>query len=132
MDWCACAQRLVKETSSNNFIFRGKLSSWPVWHIFMKFYSLISCGILPFFILFPICNVEIFVISRYLDKKFIVLCHTSMCSKTSCANVVSFVGDCSQFCLPPILKKNQQLKLRGGLHRWDKSLPGGSILRMIY
>ena len=54
-----------------------------------------------------------------------------MCSKTSCANVVSVVDYNGQFYLPPFKKYPQQLKLRGGLHHWDKSLPGWSILRMI-
>ena len=54
-----------------------------------------------FLLLFLVCNVAIFLTSGYLDKKFIVLCHISMPSKTSWENVLSFVGDYSQFGLPP-------------------------------
>ena len=99
MAWFSFPQRLVKATSSNGFICRGKLNNWPVWHISMKFCSLIHCSILPFFILFPFYNVEKFVTSGYLDKNFIVLCHDSLRSKTAWANVLSVVGDYSQFFL---------------------------------
>ena len=52
----------------------------------------------PFFLL-PVCNVARFVTSVYLDKKFIVLCHGSILSKTSWSNVLSVVSDYIQFVL---------------------------------
>ena len=83
MAWCSYPQRLVKETSYTGFIWRSKLNNCC--------HSLISCSIIPFLLSFPDFNVVGFVTLVYLDKNFIVLCHTSMCSKTSCAKVVSVV-----------------------------------------
>ena len=78
-----------------------------------------------FFLLFPVCNVTIFVPPGYLDKKFIVLCHTSFPGKTAWENMLYVVGEYSQFFVPPLEKYPQQLKSGGGLHRWDKILTGG-------
>ena len=92
MTWFSCPQRLVQETSSTGFICRGKLNNWPVWRIFMQCHSLIPCGIIsffilfpvifPFFLFFPVFNVAIFVTSSYLDQKLVFLFHASMPSKT--------------------------------------------------
>ena len=99
----------------------------------MKCHSLIINIILPFFILFPVCNVARFVTSGYLDKNSIVLPHASLSSKTDWANLLSVVCEYIPFFLSPFFKQYYQpLKLRGALHRQDKRLPGRSILRMIY
>ena len=123
MAWCSCLQRLAQETSSTGFICRVKLQKLPVWRISIPCHSLISCSILFFFLIFPVFNVAIFLTSGYLGQNFIVLCHTSLPRKIAWANVLSIVGDYSQFILP-IKKKNQQLKFRGGLHRWYKVFLG--------
>ena len=61
---------------------------------YLPYYSLFSSFISVF-------NVAILVTSGYLDKKFIVLCHTSLTSKNDWANMLSVVGDYSRFPLPP-------------------------------
>ena len=99
MAWCYISQSLVKETSFTGFIWHIKLNSWPFWKIFMQCHSLITCIILPFLIFFPVFNVARFVTSGYLDKKFIVFCHTSLPSKSAWGNVLSVVGNYSQFVL---------------------------------
>ena len=100
MAWCSSPQMLAKATYYTGFICRGKLNSWPVWHIFMQYYSLIPYSILPFLLLFfPVFNVVRFLTSGYLDKKFIVLCRAYLHSKTAWAKVLSVVGDYSNFFL---------------------------------
>ena len=68
-----------------------------------------------------------------MDKKFNVLCRASLRSKNYWSNVLSVVGDYSQFFLPILFLNSQPLKLRCALHCGFKRLPGGGgILRMIY
>ena len=75
-------------------------------------------------LLFIVCNVERFLTSGYLDKKFIVLRHAFLPSKTSWENVISVGSDYSQFLLQP-------LRLGGDINRGIKRLPGRIILRII-
>ena len=70
MSLWSCPLMLVKETSSTGFIWNSKLKHYPVWYIFMKFHSLITCIILPCFLFYLDCNVAWFLISGYLDNKF--------------------------------------------------------------
>ena len=53
-----------------------------------------------------------------------------MLGKT-CSLLSATAVDFSHLLLYFFLPYPQQLKLRGDIHRWDKSIPGGSILRMI-
>ena len=76
MVYCSCHQKLFKGTSSDGFIWRFKLNSWTVWHIFLQLCSLIPCSIrpppLPFFNFVTEClNVERFVTSGYLAWSFL-------------------------------------------------------------
>ena len=105
MAWCSFTIRLFKATSSNGFIWCDKLNNWPAWYIFIQWHSIIPCSILPFFLLFPVYNVAIFVASVYLDRKFSFLCHASLPSKTAWENALYVVRYYSQFFLPPYFLK---------------------------
>ena len=82
MNWWSCPQSLIKDTSSTGFIWRDKLKIWLVWHVFTQFHILIPCSTLSFFLFFIVFNVERFVNSGYLDKKFLVFYHAYLHIKT--------------------------------------------------
>ena len=79
----------------------------------MQCHIIIPCGILPFFSFFLVCNVARIVNSGYFDKKLVVFCHTYMCSKTAWSNLLSVVGDYSQFFLPRFFSNTPTTEVEG-------------------
>ena len=73
---------------------------WTIDRYGMYLYSYVFSFLALFFSFshfFLVCNVEVFLTSGYMDKKFIVFFHASLPSKTYWTNVISVVGDYSQF-----------------------------------
>ena len=64
-----------------------------------------------------------------MDKKSVILTHSSLWSQTYWASMTHVVGDYNQFA--PLLCYSQRLKLRGDICHRDKNLPRRRILRKI-